>query len=386
MAFALSALFAINNKESGHGLTDWLDQKYKGRTTLLYKGREAIKLALTLTDIPKGSKVGINGLTCYVVYQAVSEAGYKPVFLDLVLGSLNFDTKNLEKNNDLKALIVQNTLGATVDIKAVKSFCRTRNIVLIEDLAHCAGSQYNDGTEAGLNGDFTTLSFSQDKMTDAVSGGALVVRNDRFNLLKDGVKFKSLPLKNQLRDRFYPILTFKIRKLYTVGLGKPFHYFVKKLGILSDPMGSVKTIEYHKLPDWYSYLVLKRFKNIQHDILHRKMISRSYLKSLDKSIVLPETANAVSRSSNVRFPVIVNDRTGLIKYLKAEGVYVSDIWYDAPITPKKLLSRTGYNGECPVSGSVAERILNLPTHINISLKEAERVSALINTWLNTNQK
>jgi dTDP-4-amino-4,6-dideoxygalactose transaminase len=115
------------------------------------------------------------------------------------------------------------------------------------------------------------------------------------------------------------------------------------------------------------------------------MISEIYSRNLDKDIVSAKIISNISLSSNVRFPIFVNDRTGLISYLKSQGIFVSDIWYDAPVAPSKLIDKTDYNGDCPVAEKISLEILNLPTHKNISMKEAEKISAYINAWQNINQ-
>ncbi|MBI3088721.1 MAG: DegT/DnrJ/EryC1/StrS family aminotransferase [Candidatus Colwellbacteria bacterium] len=68
-------------------------------------------------------------------------------------------------------------------------------------------------------------------------------------------------------------------------------------------------------------------------------------------------------------------------------VFVSDVWYDAPISPHKYLHLTNYQqGQCPLAEKIASRILNLPTHINVSEKEADRITELINQWSSDDQK
>ena len=384
--FALKSIFSFQRGEANSKLKALLEKKYGGEPVLLYKGREAIKLALELSGLPKGSRVGVNGFTCYVVYQAIIEAGYKPVYLDINGRSLNFDIKHLQKTKDLKALIIQNTLGNPVDIDAVKVFCDTNRIILIEDLAHSAGGVYSNGLEMGKAGDFTALSFSLDKIIDAVSGGALIVRNRKYEAGLENISYKTLPLNNQLHDRFYPLLTFKIRKIYPLGFGKVLHFLLKKTKALSDPIGNINSIEYHKLPGWYAALALFRFSKLDEELKHRKMIAGIYSQKLDSRIISSEIIANYKFSTNIRFPIFVENRNGLIRHLKDNGVYVSDIWYDAPVAPKKLLSKTDYRDECPNSQEISDKIVNLPTHINVSMKEAEKISVLINKWQNTQQK
>ena len=313
----------------------------------LYKGREAIKLALELSGLSKGSKVGVNGFTCYVVYQAVVEAGYIPVFLDIGDWDLNFEITNLEKHRDIKALIIQNTLGCPLDIVSVKSFCSKNNILIIEDLAHSAGGHYLNGSKIGCIGDFTALSFSQDKIIDAVSGGALIVRNKKFEMALTKIKYQDLPFGNKIRDRFYPLLTFKIRKLYSVGFGKVLHLFLKKSGLLSDPMGTIANIKYHVQPSWHASMTLFSLENLDRQVKHRREIVKIYIKNIDENLLSLGVVKNCDLSTNIRFPIFIENRTGIVQYLKKNGIFVSDIWYDAPIAPRNYLNKTKYNGECP---------------------------------------
>ena len=172
--FVLKALFSKGGKD----LKAFLEKKYYGKATILYKGREAIELALK--DLPKTSFVAINGFTCFAVYGAIKKAGMQVEYLDIEKGDLNFSAKTLDQklrnNPKIKAVIIQNTLGYPCDIENISKICKEKKIILIEDLAHSIGARYENGEEAGMIGDFVVLSFSQDKMIDSVSGGALIER------------------------------------------------------------------------------------------------------------------------------------------------------------------------------------------------------------------
>lgn len=372
--FIVKSLFSLGKKSDCKLLKKVLADKYDGEVILLYKNREAIKLALSLLNLPKGSRVGINGFTCYVVYQAIKEIGLIPEYLDIEKKDLNFSFDTLEKNKEIRALIIQNTLGNPCEMKKISDYCKRNNIYLIEDLAHSVGIKYDDGKEAGKVGDFVALSFSQDKIIDAVSGGALIIRNKKFRNLINQYKFINVDIKQRIKDRFYPLLTYKIRKTYFLGVGKLLHFIFKNLGLLSQPMGTEKEIDLHKLPDWYSKLVLYQLNNFKETQRHRNSISKIYSNMIDAKIKIPSRGN-------IRFPILVDEREELIKFLKEKGIYIFDIWYDAPIAPKKYLRLTNYDGQCPNSEEVSRKIINLPTHININSKEAENISNLINLWL-----
>jgi dTDP-4-amino-4,6-dideoxygalactose transaminase len=354
-------------------LTCMLSEKYGGKAILTYKGREALILALKLLNLPKDSMVAINGFTCYTVYKAIFEAGLSAICLDLddEKNDLNFSVKNLEKvfkeNKNIKAVVAQNTLGYPCNIEEIEKFCHKNNIFLIEDLAHCVGTQYVNGKEAGTVGDLTALSFSQDKVIDAVSGGALIIRNKKFGNFTIK-QFGNINIFQQLKDRLYPLFTYKIRCLYKLFLGKSLHYILKKMDLLSKPAVN-KFYSFNNLPDWYANLAFGEYKKLIHQLIHRREIARVYAKNLNKKILSKIIAEKIAASVNLRFPIFTKNREDLIKFLKNKGVFISDIWYK-DVAP-----------ECPKATAAAKLILNLPTHINISKNNAIKIAENINEWL-----
>lgn len=361
------ALLTQNNKKYKTELEQHLSKKFNGKILLTYKGRQAIEIALKLLNLPEESTVAINGFTCFAVYQAIVNAGLKAAFIDIEKGDLNFSPKQLEntlaKNPKIKVVIIQNTLGYPAEIQRIAAICKKNDIFLIEDLAHSVGGKF---------GDFVTLSFSQDKLIDAVSGGALIIKNKKYNV-------KNLEQKDSIKDRFYPLFTYIIRNTYTFGLGKLIHTILKTLNLLSKPMDN--NTKPSAIAPWYCSLAKKGFDDSDRDIDHRKKIASVYSQNLDKKVLMPKLVADIANSTNLRFPIIVKNRVGLINFLKKQGIFVSDIWYDAPIAPKKYISQTNYNHECPNAEIVSETILNLPTHKCVCEKEAEKISEYVNQWL-----
>lgn len=377
--FVLKSLFTLGGDPEK--LENLLEEKYGGKAILLYKGREAIKLALKSLNLPEGSFVAINGFTCFAVYDAIKKAGLGVEYLDIEKGNLNFSPETLRealnKNPNIKIVIIQNTLGFPCNIEEISKVCKDHNLILIEDLAHSIGAKYENGKEAGTVGDITILSFSQDKMIDGISGGALISRNGE--VLQE--KLFDLPLGQQIIDKIYPLLTFKIRKTYLILLGKMLHEILKRLNLLSKPMAESAANHLHKLPSWYSALIKEGFGKLRENLDHRKTIASIYNQNIDKKVISQKISAQINSSSNLRFPLFIQERKSLIKFLNEKGVYVSDIWYDAPISPKKYLSQTDYHGQCPNSELASSAILNLPTHKNVSTQNAINISKLVNQWL-----
>ncbi len=386
--FALKALFGLGKKEDLEILKKLLGEKYGGEVVLTYKGREGLNLALQTCNLKESSQVGINGFTCYVVEKAVSDLSLQLAYIDIDSKTLNFTAEGLRKevdrNPNLKVVVIQNTLGYPSEGEEIAKICREKNLVLIEDLAHCVGTTYKNGHEAGTLGDLVILSFSQDKMVDGGSGGAVVIRNQNFSFPQN-LDWKEVGYYQQLLDRLYPILTFIIRKTYPWKIGEVLHWLLKKSAILTSPINPKSPIVLHSLPSWCASLVIEASKNLPANAKHRQKIAQIYSQTLDKELVFEDLTPLVENSTNLRFPINVKNRLDLILFLKNAGIYVSDIWYDSPIGPKKYQDFSIYPvGTCPQAESVSQTILNLPTHQDITENEARKISGLVNQWLKQN--
>ncbi len=378
---ALRILFAGGGSSAKRRLTEYIEKRYGGRAILMYKGREALRFALSA--IPEKSAVAINGYTCWAVYQAIQEGGHICHYLDISDASLNFSPQTLRDalatNPAIKAVVIQNTLGAPCDIEAIVALCKERGIILIEDAAHSIGTVYASGAEAGTVGDFVILSFSQDKVIDAVAGGALIIRNKKYEEL--AVRPKKVSFTQQLKDRLYPLLAWKIRAAHSLYLGAIVHGLFRGLRILSRPLPDAGSSEAHELPSWYCTEILRQYEDLENIARHRREIAGVYAKTIDKSLLVSANAGTLSQSTNLRFPILVEGRERLIEYLKDRNVYVGDVWYDAPVGPKRFLNRTDYRGQCPTAEKVAATMVNLPTHINVSSADAKLIAEHVNQWL-----
>lgn len=388
LSFALKALLP----SVGHhhlALRKLLGTKYGGEVILLHRGREAIEFALKIIqkidNLPSGTAVAINGFTCYALYKAIANAGFVPVYVDVEDRNLNFSptklAKMVEANSNIKVVIVQNTLGYPAAIEEISKICVEKGLVLIEDVAHSVGTLYSSGGEAGTFGDFVVFSFGQDKIIDAVSGGAIVVRNGKY-WIRAPYPLADLGIGTQFIERMYPVVTWEIRTGYLIGVGKLIHWVSKKLSLLPRPVADPNFQGLYRLPSWYCRLIKSQFEKLPAVIAHRKHIAHIYRADLNSSLLSPVHAEQIQLANNLRFPIFISNRADLVGYLSKKKIFVSDIWYDAPVSPKKYMGLTNYQaGQCPEAERISEIVLNLPTHINVSEKDAHRIASLINQWL-----
>ena len=361
----LSHTFATGKKSDFEALKAHLAKRYNvpvEQVYLYHNGRSALSAGLRAMVPKKNAEhpgVLVTSLTCYAVVEAVKSAGFTPVFADIDEKTLHFNGETIEKafkkHKDIKAVIVQNNLGYPADIKSIKSSVRKHNLVLVEDLAHCAGISYKDGKEAGTIGDFAALSFGKGKSIDTISGGALVIRSKEITYVERGryktkeVKLPKEPTKNpkfgdRFRDRFYPLFGKMIRFFYYFRLGRLFTSFLLKTRQIKRSADADLDLKV-KLTNWQAKLALKQ------------------LESLPKN------------RPPIREFFLVDDRDLVLNELERKGFVMNDTWYDIPVSPERYYNKVKYpENECPNAVEIAKHIVNLPTHYKKSeLKEARKI-------------
>lgn len=351
LRFALTALTARGNEQSRREIKELLTKKYGKKPILTYKCREALELALRSCHFPKGGYVAICQYSCKEVIGAIEAADLRPAFVKLAKGTLHFSAATLKtvllKNPKIRAVLVQNTLGYPCDIDGIVDMCRRNKLVLIEDLAHCVGGLYENGKEMGSFGDFVALSFSQNKIIDSVSGGALIVRNPKFNVAHPTL---APNWRRQLADRIYPLCAYFLKHSY------PLYTLFQKLITVSKSFTNTGS-GVHSLPSWYCVLILAKFRNLPSAIFHRRKIASVYARSLNKNILSSALTKQIPYSAHFRFPIFVTQKKSLVDYLAQYHFYLDDPWYTLPG-------------------------LTLPVHENISEERAEQLALAINEFIN----
>jgi len=138
-------------------------------------GTSALNIALQVSGIA-GRDVVVPANTFYATAAAVLQAGGRPVFADVELGTLALSRDTLAATlTPGTAAVVHVHIGGMIspDIIGVRELCDERGIALIEDAAHAHGSTL-DGRFAGSFGASGAFSFYPTKVVTSGEGGMLV--------------------------------------------------------------------------------------------------------------------------------------------------------------------------------------------------------------------
>ncbi len=308
----------LQNQSLINTLSGVFDREY---VHLTKSGSFAIIIALTAAKLSKGSKVIMPAICCPAVLSSIQMAGFLPQIADVNARTLCMEVNNIRDvfDDDCSAVIATHSYGRPCDLGAISSFCKTENILLIEDA--CLGYGYEGPHfKLGAGGDISIVSFGYDKPLDCGGGGA-VMTNDAEYFTKIGNMMNENP------------------------------YF-----IMEDDHQSklINTIKY--LPSYVE-------KRIEHSNRYIDLIDVASISMVDRNVAY------------WRLPIIVKGKREPLLDAAGQNNLTITTHYPA-------LSRFATNSKTPNANRIGQNIINLFTRPETSTEYIEQVSVLINSFYN----
>lgn len=186
-----------NSKESIKKYESALKEYFNAKYCLaVSSGTAAITVALHACSIGSGDKIALSPVAPLCTAFPIIYSGAEIKFFDIQTESLALDY-NLIENNVADAIIEVPMWGYPIDAIKSREFATKREIPLIFDLAHCAGTTFNDKPISNYC-DIACFSTQKNKMFSTGEGGFLLTDNEElYNRAKlfstmgelDGVNF-----------------------------------------------------------------------------------------------------------------------------------------------------------------------------------------------------
>jgi len=274
--------------------------------------------------------------------------------------------------------MVKHTFGLSADMDEILKICQEHNLILIEDCAHSLGANYK-GKKVGIFGKVAFFSFSRDKIISSVYGGMAVTNDEKLatKIHNFQEKIGQPSFYWILQQLLHPVLmSWLILPTYSV-LGKYLLVLFQQLYILSkavhwkEKKGQKPNYFPKQIPFALAYLALNQFKKIEKFNNHRQEMAQFYREKLkNSSFELPLETEQVYLRFTIKHP----EAHKIIKNAWRKNILIGD-WYTNPIAPDDTkLDKIKYKiGTCPKAEKLAQKTLNLPTHINISKTQAQKI-------------
>lgn len=260
----------------------------------------------------------------------------KPVFVDIDEHSFNIDPSKIEEaiTPATTAILATHVFGNPCDVTAIKSITDKHNLKIIYDAAHCFGTKIN-GRSVFEYGDISTTSFHATKLFHTVEGGAVFTMDA-------------------------PLLR-KLSLFRNFGHTSPVTF--EGAGI------NAKNSEMH------AAMGLCNLKYIDDIIARRKQQWLYYIELLKNLKAQTISITPGTEFNYAYFAVVFSSEEVLQKTIEAlnlQYIYPRRYFYPS-------LNTLGYVDakSCPVSESIAPRILCLPLYHDLKPEEQRMIARIL---------
>lgn len=361
-----------------------------------YNWRSAIYHALKIIWVSNFDEVIVSWYTCISVSNAVIQSWAKIIYSDIEKDTLWLNLDELEKNitSKTKVIIVQHTFWKPSKIKKIQELATKNNIIIIEDCAHSLWSNI-EWKQLWNFWDFSIFSTWRDKVISSVTWWLLIINNKKyFHKINEVNEILKLPSRTlTIRNLMYNSIAYKSYKNYDfLKLWRLNIYIARKLKIITEILTkdekecNYKNFNYN-LPNSLAYLALQQIEKLEKLQKNRLLISEYYNKNINNnsSIEILFKTNNDEINNYFRYPILLKSekiKNILYNYMRNNDVILGNTWSWINIVPmwSNLTNAKYILWSCPIAENISKRILTLPNHKIISIKDVERIVKLVNNF------
>jgi len=337
-------------KKCSRILEEWLGAK---RVLLTTNCTHALEMSALLLDIKPGDEVIIPSFTFVSTVNAFVLRGAKPIFADIREDTLNLDERLIEGliTPQTRAIVPVHYAGIGCEMDAILEVAQRHHLAVVEDNAHGLLGRYR-GNMLGTFGSLATQSFHETKNFTCGEGGALVINEERFIEPAEIMREKGTN-----RSRFF---RGQVDKYTWVGIGSSY--------LPSDVLAA------------YLFAQLQARDRIQK---RRREIWEEYAGELRdwaaqvgaQIPTIPEHCESTYHMFYLLMPDLER-RQALIEHLKEMRILA--VFHYQPLHLSEMGRLFGgLAGDCPVTESIADRLVRLPFYNGMSDEEQGRVIAAV---------
>ncbi len=328
-------------------------------------GTDAVRFALIAAGVRPGDTVVTVPNTFIATTEAISQAGARPVFVDIDEHTYNMDPGKLEEYletacwvnpatghlADLKteapvrAVVPVHLYGQMADMDAILDLAEEYNLIVVEDACQAHGAEYfskkaSRWCRAGSMGRAAAFSFYPGKNLGACGEAGAVTTNDGA-------------------------LAEKVRMLRDHGQARKYYHQLEGYnGRLDAIQAGILRVKLRHLAEWNE---------------QRRAVATRYnqlLGAADGHPVLPYEPEWIKAVYHL-YVVRVQNRDNLMRQLGAAGIGAG-IHYPIPLHLQEAYSHLNHAaGDFPVTERVSREIVSLPMFPTLGRDEQVQIAELI---------
>lgn len=304
-------------------------------------GTDALYVALKSLNLPQDSDVLVTALTWISSSEIITQAGHKPVFIDVGDSGYNVDLKAIKKciTNNTRAIVLVHLYGIPCNMDEIVEYCHLNNIKIIEDCAQAHLASYK-GQLVGTFGDVATFSFFPGKNLGAFGDAGAICTNDQ-----DIARFCRLYSKH--------------------GAFKKHHHLIEGINSRMDSIqAAILNIKLEHIYLWTG---------------KRRSIAKEYLARIDNCHVKLPAFLVDSEPAWHLFTIEVPDRNNFVRYLKDKEIgYATN--YPVPVPLQPCYGGESRVAEFPRAAEKCSKLVNIPMCPTLSDREVDYIINALNAY------
>lgn len=339
-------------------------------------GTDADALALAVLydfGAKREDEVIIPSLTFIGTANAVLQAGFKPVFVDVERKTLNINPDKIEPaiTDKTKAIMPVHLMGKPARMEKINSLAKKYNLYVIEDAAEALGAVYK-GKNIGTFGDMAAYSLYVAHIITSVEGGIVVTDRKDFAEVLRSLRCHGRACKCEK-------CVLNIKEGYCAKrfqYGEDIRFVFERVGFSSKMNELEAAIGLGNL-DIYEEILGKRRKNLK--LLRDKFKKfEPFLYTIDEA---PD-----EKIGPMGFPVILGEkapfsRNEIVNFLEKNGIDTRNLFSSIP-TQTPAFAFLGYKeGEFQKAEYIGKNGFHIGVHQDLGEEHIDYFIAVIEKFL-----
>lgn len=160
----------------------------------------ALHLTMIVAGIGTGDEVICPSMSYIATANAIQYVGAVPVFAEVLPETYNLDPADCLKRITVKtkAILLVHQIGMPADIDAFRKLAKKFGLILIEDAACAAGSEYK-GQKIGSHSELVCFSFHPRKVISTGDGGMITTNREDYSKRLKLLRQHAMSVNDRLR-------------------------------------------------------------------------------------------------------------------------------------------------------------------------------------------
>ncbi|HPN31276.1 MAG TPA: DegT/DnrJ/EryC1/StrS family aminotransferase [bacterium] len=347
----------------------------------LSSGADADALALAVLydyGANRGDEIITPALSFVATGNAVLQAGFIPVFVDVEKDTLNIDVSKIEEKitEKTRAIMPVHLMGKPAEMDAINRIAKKHNLYVIEDAAEAHGAVYK-GKNVGVLGDMSAYSLYVAHIITTVEGGIVATNNLEFADILRSLRSHGRACK--CKSCVLNVSGAYCEKRFNNSEKQDIRFIFERIGF-STKMNEMEAVIGLGSLEHYDSILSKRRKNLYY-LMNEFKRFEPYLTTFAK--------NDYEEIGPHALPVIVSQdapfsRNQLVGFLEKNQIDTRNLFLSMPTQCSGFKFLNYKYGDFPNSEFLGNNGIHIGVHQDLGQKECEYIIGIFKKFLDAN--